>query len=283
MRNYTKTFMLMAVLTILLVLIGNYFGGRSGAIMALIFAAIMNLGAYFFSDKIVLAMYKAKILTREQAPQLYQMVDKLRRNAGLPMPKIAVIPTRVPNAFATGRNPQNAVVAVTQGITEILKRDELEGVIGHELGHVRNRDILTMTIAATMAGAISMISRIGAYGGFSSRDEEGGYSRGNILLALVGPLAAMLIQMAISRAREYEADKAGAQISEKPEALAVALGKLSEFAKRMPLRVNPSTAHLFIVNPLKSGGLMTLFSTHPPVKERMKRLIDIARQMGRMQ
>jgi len=283
MRNYTKTFMLMAVLTILLVLIGNYFGGRSGAIMALIFAAIMNLGAYFFSDKIVLAMYKAKILTREQAPQLYQMVDKLRRNAGLPMPKIAVIPTRVPNAFATGRNPQNAVVAVTQGITEILKRDELEGVIGHELGHVRNRDILTMTIAATMAGAISMISRIGAYGGFSSRDEEGGYSRGNILLALVGPLAAMLIQMAISRAREYEADKAGAQISGKPEALASALGKLSEFAKRMPLRVNPSTAHLFIVNPLKSGGLMTLFSTHPPVKERMKRLIDIARQMGRMQ
>lgn len=283
MRNYTKTFMLMAALTILFVLIGNYLGGRSGAIMALIFAAIMNLGAYFFSDKIVLAMYKAKILTREQAPQLYQMVDKLRRNAGLPMPKIAVIPTRVPNAFATGRNPQNAVVAVTQGITEILKRDELEGVIGHELGHVRNRDILTMTIAATMAGAISMISRIGAYGGFSSRDEEGGYSRGNILLALVGPLAAMLIQMAISRAREYEADKAGAQISEKPEALAVALGKLSEFAKRMPLRVNPSTAHLFIVNPLKSGGLMTLFSTHPPVKKRMKRLIDIARQMGRMQ
>ncbi|MBA7635356.1 Protease HtpX [subsurface metagenome] len=283
MRNYTKTFMLMAALTILFVLIGNYFGGRSGAIMALIFAAIMNLGAYFFSDKIVLAMYKAKILTREQAPQLYQMVDKLRRNAGLPMPKIAVIPTRVPNAFATGRNPQNAVVAVTQGITEILKRDELEGVIGHELGHVRNRDILTMTIAATMAGAISMISRIGAYGGFSSRDEEGGYSRGNILLALVGPLAAMLIQMAISRAREYEADKAGAQISGKPEALASALGKLSEFAKRMPLRVNPSTAHLFIVNPLKGGGLMTLFSTHPPVKERMKRLLDIARQIGKIQ
>lgn len=281
-RNYGKTFMLMAILTIIFVLIGNAVGGKNGAITGLILAAVMNLGSYFFSDKIVLAMHRAKVISKNEAPQLYAIVDKLRQRAGLPMPKIAIIPSKAPNAFATGRNPQNAVVAVTQGVTQILNRDELEGVLGHELGHVRNRDILTMTIAATMAGAISMISRFGMYGSFSDRD-EGGSSGGNILLALVGPLAAMLIQMAISRAREYEADKAGAEISGRPEALASALNKLSQAAKMMRMRVNPSTAHLFIVNPLSGGGLMTLFSTHPPAAERIKRLLKIARQMGRIQ
>jgi len=281
-RNYGKTFMLMAVMTIIFVLIGSAVGGKNGAIYGLIMAAVMNLGSYFFSDKIVLAMQRAKVISKNEAPQLYEIVDKLRQRAGLPMPKIAVVPTNTPNAFATGRNPQNAVVAVTQGITQILNRDELEGVLGHELGHVRNRDILTMTIAATMAGAISMISRFGMYGSFSDRDEGGGRV-GNPLIALVGPIAAMLIQMAISRSREYEADKAGAEISGKPEALASALNKLSQFAKRAPMRVNPATAHLFIVNPLSGGGLMTLFSTHPPAAERIKRLLEIARQMGRTQ
>ncbi len=282
MRNYGKTFMLMAIMTIIFVLIGSAVGGKNGAIYGLIMAAVMNLGSYFFSDKIVLAMQRAKVISKNEAPQLYEIVDKLRQRAGLPMPKIAVVPTNTPNAFATGRNPQNAVVAVTQGITQILNRDELEGVLGHELGHVRNRDILTMTIAATMAGAISMISRFGMYGSFSDRDEGGGRA-GNLLIALVGPIAAMLIQMAISRSREYEADKAGAEISGKPEALASALNKLSQFAKRAPMRVNPATAHLFIVNPLSGGGLMTLFSTHPPAAERIKRLLEIARQMGRTQ
>lgn len=281
--NYGKTFMLMAALTILFVLIGSTVGGKNGAITGLILAAVMNLGSYFFSDKIVLGMYRAKPLSYDEAPQLHKMVERLRQNAGLPMPKIAVIPTRAPNAFATGRNPQNAVVAVTQGITEFLNREELEGVIGHELAHVKNRDILTGTIAATMAGAISMISRMGAYGSFGNSDNRRSSSGGNILFALVGPIAAMLIQMAISRAREYEADKDGSKISGKPEALASALNKLSQFAKRTPIRVNPSTAHLFIVNPLSGSGLMTLFSTHPPAEERIKKLLEMARQMGRIQ
>jgi len=281
-RNYGKTFMLMAILTIIFVIIGNSVGGKSGAIIGLILAAVMNLGSYFFSDKIVLGMYKAKPLSYDEAPQLHKMVDKLRKNAGLPMPKVAVIPTNTPNAFATGRNPQNAVVAVTQGITQILNRDELEGVLGHELGHVRNRDILTMTIAATMAGAISMISRIGMFGSFSDRDKGGGRA-GNPLIAIFGPIAAMLIQLAISRSREYEADRASAEISGKPEALASALNKLVQFAKRVPMRINPSTAHLFIVNPLSGGSLMNMFSTHPPAAERIKRLLKMAKQMGRIQ
>lgn len=281
--NYGKTFMLMAILTIIFVLIGSAVGGKNGGIYGLILAGLMNLGSYFFSDKIVLGMYKAKPLSYDEAPQLYKMVEKLRQNAGLPMPKLAVIPTKAPNAFATGRNPQNAVVAVTQGITEFLNREELEGVLGHELAHIKNRDILTMTIAATLAGAISMIGRIGMYSGYGDSDNRKSGSGGNFLIALVGPLAAMLIQMAISRAREYEADKAGAEISGKPEALASALNKLSQAAKTMRMRVNLSTAHLFIVNPLSGGGLMTMFSTHPPAAERIKRLLEIARQMGRIQ
>lgn len=281
--NYGKTFMLMAILTIIFVLIGSAVGGKNGGIYGLILAGLMNLGSYFFSDKIVLGMYKAKVISKNEAPQVYAIVDKLRQNAGLPMPKLAVIPTKAPNAFATGRKPQNAVVAVTQGITEFLNREELEGVLGHELAHVKNRDILTMTIAATLAGAISMIGRIGMYSGYGDSDDRGSGSGGNFLIALVGPLAAILIQMAISRAREYEADKAGAEISGKPEALASALNKLTQAAKMMRMRINPSTAHLFIVNPLSGGGLMTLFSTHPPAVERIKRLLEMARQTGRIQ
>jgi len=273
----------MILLTVLFVLIGGWVGGRNGMIIALIFAGFMNFFSYFYSDKIVLAMYGARPLSQAEAPELYQIVDKLRRQANLPMPKIAIIPKSAPNAFATGRNPKNAVVAVTQGLLNLVTRDELEGVIAHELAHIKHRDMLISTIAATLAGAIMVLARIAGYSaiffGSRRRDDSG---LGLIILAILAPIAAMLIHFAISRQREYAADYEGGKISYKPEKLASALKKLENYAKRIPMEANPSTAHLFIVNPLKGGGLINLFRTHPRTEERIKRLMELARSMGRI-
>ncbi len=282
--NQFKTFFLMLVLTVLFILVGTAIGGRSGAVYAFIFAALMNFFSYWFSDKIVLRMYGAKEVSQGEAPELYGIVAELTSKASLPMPKVYIMENDTPNAFATGRNPQHAAVAVTTGILRILSRDELMGVIGHELSHIQHRDILIGTIAATMAGAISMLAsmaRWGAmFGGFGrSNDEEGG-GGGNIIVVLVvsifASIAAMLIQLAISRSREYLADQGGAHLSN-PLSLAKALEKLEVASKRIPMDANPSTAHMFIVNPLRGGGVLSLFSTHPPIEERIARLEEMAR------
>jgi len=281
--NQFKTFILMLVLTGIFILVGTAIGGRSGAIYAFIFAALMNFFAYWFSDKIVLRMYGAKEVSQGEFPELYQMVGELVNKASLPMPKVYIIENDTPNAFATGRNPEHAAVAVTSGILRILSKEELMGVIGHELSHIQHRDILISTIAATIAGAISMLSsmaRWGAiFGGGRSDDDEGG-GGGNFLFVLlftvVASVAAMLIQMAISRSREYLADEGGAHLAQ-PLSLAKALGKLEIAAQRIPMEVNPSTAHMFIVNPLRRGGVLSLFSTHPPIEERIARLEEMAR------
>ena len=281
--NHFKTFFLMLVLTFIFILVGTAIGGRNGAVYAFIFAALMNFFAYWFSDKIVLRMYGAKEVSQGEAPELYQMVGELVNKASLPMPKVYIIENDTPNAFATGRNPEHAAVAVTSGILRILSKDELMGVIGHELSHIRHRDILISTIAATMAGAISILasmSRWGAmFGGYRSDDEEGG-GGGNILVVILvsifASIAAMLIQMAISRSREYLADEGGAHLAH-PLSLARALGKLEVASQRIPMEANPSTAHLFIVNPLRGGGVLSLFSTHPPIEERIARLEEMAR------
>jgi heat shock protein HtpX len=281
--NQFKTFFLMLVLTGLFILVGTALGGRTGAIYALVFAALMNFVTYWFSDKIVLRMYGAQEVSQGEAPELYGIVAELTSKASLPMPKVYVIQNDAPNAFATGRNPEHAAVAVTSGILRILSRDELMGVIGHELSHVRHRDILISTIAATMAGAISLLAtmaRWGAmFGGFRSSDDEGG-GGGNILVVLLvsifASIAAMLIQLAISRSREYLADEGGAHLSH-PLSLARALGKLETAAQRIPMQANPSTAHMFIVNPLRGGGVLSLFSTHPPIEERIARLEEMAK------
>jgi heat shock protein HtpX len=281
--NRFKTFLLMLVLTALFILVGTALGGRTGAVYAFVFAALMNFITYWFSDKIVLRMYRAQEVSQSEAPELYGIVAELTSKASLPMPKVYVIENDTPNAFATGRNPQHAAVAVTSGILRILSRDELMGVIGHELSHVQHRDILISTIAATMAGAISMLAtmaRWGAmFGGFRSSDEEGGRG-GNILVVLFvsifASIAAMLIQMAISRSREYMADDGGAHLSH-PSYLAKALGKLDMAAHKIPMQANPSTAHMFIVNPLTGKGVLSLFSTHPPIEERIARLEEMAR------
>jgi heat shock protein HtpX len=276
--NALKTVFLLTLLTLLFVFIGQVVGGKSGMIIALIFAAIMNLTTYWFSDKIVLAMYRAQPIKESDHPRLYSLVRQTATKAGLPMPKVYIIPTQTPNAFATGRNPKHAAVAVTAGILKILDEDELEGVISHEMAHVRNRDILTGSIVATVAGAISVLAHMaqwGAiFGGFGGRDDEGrgGGGLGLLIMAIVAPLAALLIQMAISRSREYSADQTGAKISHKPLSLANALRKLEYASRRMPLEANPSTAHLFIVNPLSGKGMAGLFRTHPPVEERVARL-----------
>lgn len=271
--NWIKTFMLMGVLTALLVLAGDYFGGRSGMMTAFMFALVMNFGAYWFSDKIVLRMYNAQEVTESEAPNLYGVVRKLAINAGLPMPKVYVIPAEQPNAFATGRNPSHAAVAVTDGILRILNEDELEGVLAHELAHVKNRDILIGTIAATFAGAIMMLSRMAFFFGGARDDEEGGGSMiGSLMIMILGPIAALLIQMAISRSREYGADESGASISGKPEALASALKKLELGADRIPMDASPATAHMFIMHPFSAQGMMNLFSTHPPTAMRIARL-----------
>lgn len=274
----------MLVLTILFILVGTAIGGRNGAIYAFIFAALMNFFSYWFSDKIVLRMYGAKEVTQNEAPELYGIVAELTSKASLPMPRVYIIENDTPNAFATGRNPQHAAVAATTGILRILSKDELMGVVGHELSHIQHRDILISTIAATMAGAISMLAsmaRWGAmFGGFGrSNDEEGG-GGGNILVVLVvsifASISAMLIQLAISRSREYLADQGGAHLSN-PLSLAKALEKLEIASQRVPMDANPSTAHMFIVNPLRGGGVLSLFSTHPPIEERIARLEEMAR------
>ena len=280
--NQFKTFFLMLVLMGIFILVGTAIGGRSGAVYAFIFAALMNFGMYWFSDKIVLRMYGAKQVSQGDAPELYQIVGELVNKAGLPMPKVYIMENETPNAFATGRNPEHAAVAVTTGILRILSKEELMGVIGHELSHIQHRDILISTIAATMAGAISMLSsmaRWGAIFGGGRSDEEGG-GGGNILVVLLvsifASIAAMLIQMAISRSREYMADEGGAHLSH-PLSLAKALGKLEVAAQRIPMEANPSTAHMFIVNPLRGGGVLSLFSTHPPIGERIAKLEEMAR------
>ena len=281
--NHFKTFLLMLVLTALFILVGTAIGGKSGAIYAFVFAALMNFFTYWFSDKIVLRMYGAREVSQSEAPELYGVVAELTSKASLPMPKVYIMENETPNAFATGRNPEHAAVAVTTGILRILSKEELMGVIGHELSHIRNRDILISTFAATFAGAISMLAtmaRWGAmFGGFRSDNEEGGRG-GNILVVLLvsifASIAAMLIQMAISRSREYMADEGGAHLSH-PHSLAKALGKLDAAAQRIPMEANPSTAHMFIVNPLRGGGVLSLFSTHPPIEERIARLEEMAR------
>jgi heat shock protein HtpX len=281
--NQFKTFFLMLVLTVIFILVGTVIGGKSGAIYAFIFAALMNFFSYWFSDKIVLRMYGAREVSQGEAPELYGIVAELTSKASLPMPKVYIMENDTPNAFATGRNPEHAAVAVTSGILRILSRDELMGVIGHELSHIQHRDILIGTIAATMAGAISILAtmaRWGAmFGGVRSDDEEGG-GGGNILVVIIvsifASIAAMLVQMAISRSREYLADEGGAHLSH-PLSLAKALGKLEVAAQRVPMNANPSTAHMFIVNPLRGGGVLSLFSTHPPIEERIARLEEMAR------
>jgi heat shock protein HtpX len=276
--NTIKTGLLLGALTGLLMLIGGLFGGQQGVVIAFIFAMVMNFGSYWFSDKIVLRMYNAQAVSENEAPELYATVKNLALKASMPMPRVYIIPGDTPNAFATGRNEQHAVVAVTEGILRILGRDELEGVIAHELTHIRNRDILIGSIAATLAGAIVMLANMAQwaamFGGASRDDGEGRGSNivGLILMAVLAPIAATLIQMAISRSREYLADAGGAKISGKPYGLAGALDKLSRASQTMPMEANPSTAHMFIVNPLTGRSLMNLFSTHPPIEERIARL-----------
>jgi heat shock protein HtpX len=275
--NTIRTTLLLGALTGLLMLIGGYFGGKNGVVIAFLFAMVMNFGSYWFSDKIVLRMYKAQEISESQAPELYGIVKNLALRGNLPMPRVYVIPENTPNAFATGRDENHAVVAVTEGITRILNRDELEGVIGHELTHIKNKDMLIGSIAATLAGAIVMLANMAQwaaiFGGVSRDDDEGGGGLiGLILMAILAPIAATVIQMAISRSREFLADAGGAKISGKPYGLAGALEKLQRASQAIPMDANPSTAHMFIVNPLTGGSLMSLFSTHPPLEERIARL-----------
>lgn len=283
--NTFKTALLLTGLTLLFIAIGGLLGGQSGMIIAFAFALVMNLGAYWFSDRIVLAMYRARPVTEEEAPDLVKTVRYLAQLANMPMPKVYVIPTSAPNAFATGRSPKHAAVAATEGILRILSREELEGVLAHELAHVRNRDILISTIAAAVAGAIYMLADMARWslfwGGGRGRDRNAGAL--NLLLmlvvAIVAPLAAMLVQMAISRAREYQADESGARLCRKPLALASALQRIHAGAQQEPLEANPATAHLFIVNPLSGRALLNLFSTHPPVERRVEILQSLARRL----
>jgi heat shock protein HtpX len=277
MGNNFKATILLAVMTAFIVLVGQMMGGTGGMIIALFLAAGMNFFSYWFSDKIVLRMYKAQEVTPDETPQVYDIVRKLAVRAGLPMPKIYVIPEKSPNAFATGRNPEHAVVAVTEGLLELMNREEIEGVLAHELAHIKNRDILIGSIAATLAGAIMVIANMARwtaiFGGSRSDDEEGGGGIiGLVVMSIIAPVAAMLIQMAISRSREYMADATGAGFAGNPKGLSGALAKLGAYSGRLPMDANPSTAHMFIVNPLSGRSLMSLFSTHPPLEERISRL-----------
>ena len=276
MGNRIRTTILLAVMTALIIWIGQYFGGQQGMIIALLIAAGMNFFSYWFSDKIVLKMYRAQEVSPQQAPEVYEMVKSLIGPAGLPMPKIFMIPKEAPNAFATGRNPEHAVVAVTQGLLNIMDHDEVKGVLAHELAHVKNRDILIGSIAATMAGAIMVLANMARFsalfGGRGGDGDRGGGAIGLIAMSIMEPFAAMIIQMAISRSREYLADSTGARFAGSPEGLARALEKLGQFSKRIPLNASPSTAHMFIVNPLSGRSMMSLFSTHPPLEERIARL-----------
>lgn len=274
--NTMKTMVLMVALTLMMVFFGGLMGGKTGMTVALIMAFGMNFVTYWFSDKIVLKMYGAQPVTTTEAPELYRMIEKLAQRASLPMPRLYVIDGDQPNAFATGRNPEHGVVAVTRGIMRILSREELEGVLAHELAHIKHRDILIGTVAASFAGAISYLAQMAQwamiFGGRSDDEGEGGSFLSSLVMMIVGPLAAMIIQMAISRSREYAADAGGARIAGNPIYLANALRKLHMASQRIPMKANPATAHMFIVNPLSGGGLMKLFSTHPPMEERIARL-----------
>jgi heat shock protein HtpX len=280
MSNMLKTTLLLALLTGLIMGIGQFLGGSQGLIVAFVFAVVMNFGSYWFSDKLVLAMYSAKPVGINEAPDLYRIVQNLATRAHMPMPKLYVIPSEAANAFATGRSPEHAAVAVTEGIMQLMSWDELEGVLAHEMSHVRNRDILISSIAATLAGAIMMLAsmmRWAAIFGGASRDERegGGGIIGLLAMTILAPLAATVIQLAISRSREYQADASGAELLHNGEPLARALEKLEVSAQRIPLQANPQTAHLFIVNPLTGRSFANLFSTHPPLEERIRRLREM--------
>jgi len=276
MGNTFKTAFLLTLMTLLLMFIGRAFGGQNGMLLALAFAAVMNFVSYFYSDKIALRMYRAQPVTREELPRAYAAVERLTQKIGIPMPKIYVIPNDSPNAFATGRNPQHASVAVTQGILNLLTDEELEGVLAHELGHVNNRDILISSVAATVAGAITMLASMGRWamffgmGGRDDRDRGGGLAA--LFMLILAPIAASLIQLAVSRSREYQADATGAHFTGNPYALASALAKLDAYSRRLPMQATPSTAHLFIIQPFLGMSLGSLFSTHPPIAKRIERL-----------
>ncbi|MEJ2156088.1 MAG: zinc metalloprotease HtpX [Desulfobacteraceae bacterium] len=277
MGNQIRTALLLTVMTVMVILVGRLIGGPSGMVFAFVLAIGMNFFSYWFSDKIVLRMYRAQEVTRQQAPELYEMVATLAQRAGLPMPKVYIIPKDTPNAFATGRNPQHAVVAVTQGLLRLMNRNEIMGVLAHEMAHVNNRDILIGSIAATMAGAIMMLASMARwaaiFGGGRGDDDEGGLGGlGLIVMSIIAPIGAMIVQMAISRSREYLADATGAKLAGSSKGLANALEKLGAYSKRLPMDAHPSTAHMFIVNPLTGRSLMNLFSTHPPMEERIARL-----------
>lgn len=279
--NHIRTVLFLTLLTVLLVFIGNVLGGQGGMLIGLALAAVMNFGSYWFSDKIVLGMYGARELTPNDAPELFRITEDLTRRGGIPMPRLYLIQGDQPNAFATGRNPEHAAVAVTEGILRLLPREELRGVIAHELAHIKHRDILIGSIAATIAGAISMIANMAQWalifgGGRHHSDEEGGNPLAGLVMLIVAPLAAMLIQMAISRSREFLADEGGATMAGDPIALANALRRLHKGAQEIAMDAKPATAHMFIVNPLTGGGLMNLFSTHPPMEERIARLEAMA-------
>jgi heat shock protein HtpX len=278
--NRFKTTFLMALLTGLLVVIGGAIAGKNGALFALGIAAIMNFIAYWSSDKIALARYKAQEVTREQSPRLFDIVERLTQRAGIPMPRLYVIPSPTPNAFATGRDPKHAAVAVTEGALQLLNEEEITGVIAHELAHVKNRDILIQSVAATIGGAITMLAQWAQFaaifgGGGGGSDDRRGGGLGLLFMAILAPIAAVLIQMGISRSREYIADASGARFAGSSRGLANALLKLDDFAKRRPMNASPTTAHMFIVNPLSGGGIASLFSTHPPIEERVKRLQEM--------
>jgi heat shock protein HtpX len=283
MGNQLRTTILLAVMTALILWIGQIFGGRQGMIIALLLAAGMNFFSYWYSDKIVLKMYHAQEADPARTPELYEIVRSLTRQAGLPMPKLFIVPSETPNAFATGRNPEHAVVAVTQGLLNIMGRDEISGVLGHELAHVKNRDILISSIAATMAGAIMVLASMARwtaiFGGGARSDDDGGGVIHLIAMSILAPLAAMIIQMAISRSREYLADSTGSRFAGNPEGLARALEKLGQYSKKLPMQANPSTAHMFTVNPLSGRSLMSLFSTHPPLEQRIARLRGVSAQI----
>jgi len=272
MGNTFKTALLLTVLTLLLMAIGRALGGENGMLLALVIAAVTNFIAYFFSDKIALATYRAQPVSREELPRVYAIVERLTQKIGLPMPKIYVIPNDSPNAFATGRNPNHASVAVTQGILNLLNDEEMEGVLAHELGHVNNRDILIGSIAATLAGAITWLRYGAMFGGLGGRNERRGGGMGALLMLILAPIAAMLIQLWVSRTREYEADATGAHFTGNPYALASALTKLDAYSRQRPMMATPSTAHLFIIQPFLGINFANLFSTHPPIARRIERL-----------